>query len=173
MGVFLDSFIVVRSFHPISSWNILSLGHFSVLHTICVHRFVRIKIETWDSRHMVLGHFTKTEKIIWGNDPRSKVTNTRSYRILQERSGKVTASCRKAPEIAGTWKQYSHRKFIGFFPVNADQFLVLSGRDRSEIIGKNLKSFQREYCFHVPAIYGAFLPEPARIFRPGTIVRSP
>jgi len=26
-------------------------------------------------------------------------------------------SCRKASEIAGTWKQYSHRKIFGFFPL--------------------------------------------------------
>jgi hypothetical protein len=44
---------------------------------------------------------------------------------------------------------------------------VLSGRNRSEIIGKNPKNFRWEYCFHVPAISGAFLPEPARNFRPG------
>ncbi len=47
------------------------------------------------------------------------------------------------------------------------QFPVLSGRNRSEIIGKNPKNFRWEYCFHVPAISGAFLPESARNFRPG------
>jgi hypothetical protein len=41
---------------------------------------------------------------------------------------------------------------------------VLSVRNRSEIIGKNLKIFRLEYCFHVPAIADAFLPEPARNF---------
>jgi hypothetical protein len=38
---------------------------------------------------------------------------------------------------------------------------------RSEIIGKNQKNFRWEYCFHVPPISGAFLPELARIFRHG------
>jgi hypothetical protein len=46
---------------------------------------------------------------------------------------------------------------------------VLSCRNRSEIIGKNPKTFRWEYCFHFPAISGAFLPEPARNFRPGCI----
>jgi hypothetical protein len=67
------------------------------------------------------------------------------------------------------WKQYSDRKFIGFFPVDSCQFPMLSGRNRSEIIGKNPKNFRWEYCFHTPAISGAFLPEPARNFRPGNI----
>ena len=102
--------------------------------------------------------------------PRSMIPATGSRGILQERSGKVTGSWRKAPEIAGTWKQYSHRKFLGFFPVNSDQFPVLSGRNRSEIIGKNPKNFRWEYCFHVPMISGAFLPEPVRIFRPGSLM---
>jgi hypothetical protein len=51
--------------------------------------------------------------------------------------------------------------------VDSSQFPVLSGRNRSEIIGKNPKNFRWEYCFHVPAISDAFLPEPARNFRPG------
>jgi hypothetical protein len=50
--------------------------------------------------------------------------------------------------------------------VDSGQFPVLSGRNQSEIIGKNPKNFRWEYCFHVPVISGAFLPEPARIFRP-------
>ncbi len=70
------------------------------------------------------------------------------HRILQERCGKVTVSCRKAPEIAGTWKQYSDRKLFGFIPVDSCQLPVLSGRNRPEIIGKNQKNFRPEYCFH-------------------------
>jgi hypothetical protein len=35
-------------------------------------------------------------------------------------------SGRKAPEIAGTWKQYSHRKIFGFFPMISDRFLLES-----------------------------------------------
>jgi hypothetical protein len=37
----------------------------------------------------------------------SMIPATRSRGILQERCGKVTGSCRKTPEIAGKWKQYS------------------------------------------------------------------
>jgi hypothetical protein len=32
-------------------------------------------------------------------------------------------SDRKAPEIAGTWKQYPHREIFGFFPMISDRFL--------------------------------------------------
>jgi hypothetical protein len=53
---------------------------------------------------------------------------TGSRGILHERCGKVTGSCRKIPEIAGTWKQYSERKLSGFFLVYFCQILVLSGR---------------------------------------------
>jgi hypothetical protein len=53
--------------------------------------------------------------------------------------------------------------------VDSGQFPVLSGRNRSEIIGKNPKNFRWEYCFDVPAISDAFLPEPARNFRPGKV----
>jgi hypothetical protein len=35
----------------------------------------------------------------------------------------LASSGRKAPEIAGTWKQYSCRIFFGFFPVISDRFL--------------------------------------------------
>ncbi len=87
-------------------------------------------------------------------DPAGK--KRESHRILQESTG----NSRK-------WKQYSNRRFFGFFPVDSSQFHVLSSRNRSEIIGKNPKIFRWEYCFHVPAISGAFLPEPARNFRPG------
>ena len=87
--------------------------------------------------------------------------------ILQERCGKVTGSHRKAPEIAGSGSSIPTGNLLDFFPVDSDQFPVLSSRNRSEIIGKNPKIFPLEYCFHVPVTSGAFLPEPARIFRPG------
>jgi hypothetical protein len=89
-------------------------------------------------------------------DPAGK--KRESHRILQ----KSTGNSRK-------WKQYSDQKFVGSFPVDSSQFPVLSGRNRSEIIGKNPKNFRWEYCFHVPAISVAFLPESARNFRPGNI----
>jgi hypothetical protein len=57
-------------------------------------------------------------------------------------------SGRKAPEIAGTWKQYSHRKIFGFFPMISDRFLPESTGNRQESTGKNPINFQSEYCFH-------------------------
>jgi hypothetical protein len=48
----------------------------------------------------------------------------------------ATGSSRKVPEIAGTWKQYFGRNFLGFFLVDYYQHLVLSSRNRLEIIGK-------------------------------------
>jgi hypothetical protein len=53
----------------------------------------------------------------------------------------ATGSCRKTPEIAGTWKQYSDRKLSRFFPVDIYPLPVLSGMNRPEIIGKNPKIF--------------------------------
>jgi hypothetical protein len=44
-------------------------------------------------------------------------------------------SGRKAPEIAGTWKQYSHREFFGFFPMISDRFLP----DPAGSSGRNLR----------------------------------
>jgi hypothetical protein len=73
---------------------------------------------------------------------------TGSGGILKERCGKFTGSCRKTPEIAGIWKQYSDRKLFGFSPVDSCQIPVLSGRNRPEIIRKNPKIFRPEYCFH-------------------------
>ncbi len=95
------------------------------------------------------------------------ITATGSRRILQERRGKVTGSCRKALEITGSGTSIPTGTNRIFFPVDSGQFPMLFGKNRSEIIEKNLKIFRWEYCFHVPAISGAFLPEPARIFRPG------
>jgi hypothetical protein len=51
-------------------------------------------------------------------------------------------------------------KIARIFPVDSCQLPVLSVRNRPEIIGKNPKNFWPEYCFHVPAISGVFLPEP-------------
>jgi hypothetical protein len=66
-------------------------------------------------------------------------------------------SCRKTPEIAGTWKQYSGRKFSGFFPMISGRFLTESTRSWQEFTGKNPDNFRPEYCFHVLAISGVFL----------------
>jgi hypothetical protein len=82
------------------------------------------------------------------------------HRILQERCVKVTVFFRKAPEIAGTWKQYSDRKFFGFFPMISDRFLTESAGSWQEYTGKNPDNFRPEYCFDVPAIPGVFLQDP-------------
>ncbi len=73
--------------------------------------------------------------------PRSMIPATGSREMLKERSGKVTGSFRKTPEIAGTWRQYSDRKLSGFFPVDSCQFPVLSGRNQPEIIKKKWDNF--------------------------------
>jgi hypothetical protein len=89
----------------------------------------------------------------------NEVVADSSYRILQERCGKVTVSCRKTPEIAGTWKQYSGRKLCGFFrwiPANFLCFLKGTGRKSSE---KNPAGM----LLPCPAISGVILPEPALI----------
>jgi hypothetical protein len=54
---------------------------------------------------------------------RSIVPATGSHRIFQERCGKVNGSCRKTREIPGTWKQYSSREFLGFFPMISGRIL--------------------------------------------------
>jgi hypothetical protein len=95
------------------------------------------------------------------------ITATESRGILQERCGKVTESCRKTPEIAGTWKQYSGRKLSGFFPVNSCQLPVLFDRNRPEIIGKNPKNFRPEYCFHKITGITRNRQFPDRVARPG------
>jgi hypothetical protein len=68
--------------------------------------------------------------------------------------------CPVLPDFAHM--QYSGRKLPGFFPVDSCQFPVLSYRNWAEMIGKSPKNFRPEYCFHVPAISGVFLPEPVR-----------
>jgi hypothetical protein len=87
--------------------------------------------------------------------------------ILQERCGKVTGSSRKTQDIAGTWKQYCDRKLPGFFPVDSCQLPVLSGKNRPEIIGKNPKIFQPEYCFRKITVITRNRSFPGRIVRPG------
>jgi hypothetical protein len=76
------------------------------------------------------------------------ITATGSRGIVQKRCGKITRACRKTPEIAGTWKQYSDWKLFGFFPMDSCQLPVLSDRNQPEIIGKNPKIFRPQYCFH-------------------------
>jgi hypothetical protein len=75
-------------------------------------------------------------------------------------AGKILRSYRKIPEITGIRKQYSGRKFFGFFPMNSSQLPVISGRNQSEIIGKIPKIFPLEYCFRFPLISESFLQDP-------------
>ena len=72
--------------------------------------------------------------------PRSKIPVIRSRRNLQKRDGENAGSCRNAPEVIGTWKQYSGRKISGFFPVISDQFLA--GKHR-KVIGMHRKKIQK------------------------------
>jgi hypothetical protein len=87
--------------------------------------------------------------------------------IPQDSVGKKRKTHRILQESTGSGSSIPTGNLSDFFPVDSSQFPVLSGRNRSEIIGKNPKIFRWEYCFHVPAISSAFLPEPARNFRPG------
>jgi hypothetical protein len=47
--------------------------------------------------------------------PMSNITATGSHRILQERSGKVTGSYRKAPKIAGSGSGIPTGNLLDFF----------------------------------------------------------
>ena len=71
--------------------------------------------------------------------PRTMVPASGSRRILQERCWKLTGSCRKTPEMAGRWKQYSGRKLPGFFRWIPAKFLCFPAgthRKSSEKIRK-------------------------------------
>jgi hypothetical protein len=52
------------------------------------------------------------------------------------------------------WKQYSDRKFFGFFPMIFGQSLPESTGSWRESTGKNPDNFRSEYCFHAPEIFG-------------------
>ncbi len=81
----------------------------------------------------------------------SKITATGSRRILQERSGKVTGSCRKAREIAGSGSGIPTGNLLGFFrwiPANFLCFPAGTSRKSSEKIrkfsgGNTASTFQR------------------------------
>jgi hypothetical protein len=46
------------------------------------------------------------------------------FAVLQDYSSQKirVGSGMNTPEIAGTWKQYSHQKIFGFFPMISDHF---------------------------------------------------
>ena len=69
-------------------------------------------------------------------------------------------SGRKAPEVTGTWKQYSNRKIFGFFPMISDRFLLESTGNWSESTGKKSNKFPVGILLPLPAISGAFLWDP-------------
>ena len=62
-----------------------------------------------------------------------------SRRILQERCWKLTGSCRKTPEMAGRWKQYSGRKLTGFFRWIPAKFLCFPAGINRKSLEKILK----------------------------------
>ncbi len=55
------------------------------------------------------------------------------FRLICCRPGRKLRACsgRKAPKIAGTWKQYSHRKFFGFFPMIYTNYKTVINDDLS------------------------------------------
>jgi hypothetical protein len=72
----------------------------------------------------------------------------------------ATGSRRKALEIAETWKQYSGRKFFGFFPVDSYQLPVLSDRNRPETI-KTINRFTSYIYEEENDGLAVYLDEPA------------
>ncbi len=80
--------------------------------------------------------------------PRSTIPATGSRGILQGRCGKVTGSCRKTPEVAETWKQYSARKLSG-------GFLSTSCAFRQDPAGNHRtksENFPAGYCLRIMMI---------------------
>jgi len=82
-------------------------------------------------------------------DPAGKTRE--GHRILQERRGKVTGSCRKALEITGSGSSIptgTYRIFFRWIPVNSLSFPAGIGRKSSEKIrnfsgGNTASTFQR------------------------------
>ena len=68
-------------------------------------------------------------------------------------------SCRKTPEINGTWKQYSGRKFFGFFSGGFQPILVLSGRNRPEIRRKKSEKFPTGILLPCSGYFRCFLQD--------------
>jgi len=65
------------------------------------------------------------------------------------------------------WKQYSGRKFFGFFPVDFSKLPVLSGRNRPEITGKNPKISDWNTASTKIIVITRKRPFPGRTVRPG------
>jgi hypothetical protein len=86
-------------------------------------------------------------------------------RISLEPAGKMQEKHRVWQEnIENRWNMK-----VVFRPENFRIFPMICGRllpkrtgSWPEVTGKNSEIFRSEYCIHVPAIFGVFLPEPAR-----------
>jgi len=94
----------------------------------------------------------------------SKITATGSRRILQKRNGKVTGSCRKATEIAGSGSSIPTGNFLDFsrwIPVNFPCFQAGTGRKSSEktrkisggITASTFQRFPMLSCRNRPVIF--------------------
>jgi len=68
------------------------------------------------------------------------------FRLLK-RGEKFTESDRKTPEIDGTWKQYSGRKFFGYFPVTFRPFPAEKHKKMSTIHRKKSGDFPAGIMF--------------------------
>ncbi len=106
----------------------------------------------------------QSHSIIYLIKPRSKITATGSRMILQERSGNVAGSCRKALEIAGSGSSIPTGNLLDFFrwiPVNFLCFPAGTGRKSSEKIRKisggntasTLQRFPVLSCRNRPVIF--------------------
>ena len=93
-----------------------------------------------------------------------------SCRNLREHVGKSGISCRKTREFAGSGSSIPAGNFRKIFRCFSDGFLQEGAGIQMESTGKSSKIFRSEYCFHFPAISGAFLPFPAVPFRSGDII---
>ena len=90
--------------------------------------------------------------------PRSMIPESGSCRNLREYAGKSGISCRKTREITGSGSSIPAGNFRKIFRYLSGGFLQENPGITMEFTGKNPKIFRPQYCFHFPAISGAFLP---------------
>ena len=90
-------------------------------------------------------------------------------RNRQGNARKVTVSCRKTREIAGTWKQYSRREFSGFFPMISGRFLPESTGSCRNPREKTRKIPARNTASNFLVFSGASRPFPAVRRSPGVL----
>ena len=58
------------------------------------------------------------------------------------------------------------------FRIFSGRLPTSSCRKEQKFAGKSSKFFRREYCFHVPLIFGVFMREPASTLRPGHAIHA-